>query len=567
MKKHRTHQTDEDAQYVFLPSLPLPWGKNELKQNDYGKDYLIEIGDVDGEQTGNSFYVQLKGQERSRLNRRKTAVCFVLKKMHALYFADRIKDLPIFLVIVNVQERIPRYLFLQPALTDDERWRGKGSLTLEIPLENKVADTATFRRAVEDAKQWMRVNHPASIADAIEARKQKVRKDDPRFIPTVTVSADGKINTHLDATEEVSMSFTGSTGHNPTLVQKFDDAFNKGLPVAFAPGEIVGAGSKIIEEWAKKGGILQASIELDVACTLISYDDNGKELGRLGEIPGKVTGGRTELRFEGSLNNSPVTLKVGPIAVGSGGTITFTMSFHKWDGHPLRELAFFDRIHSFFQTVLGAARFAVDLQKDGNEFFTVNIAASSLPSMVFLQSYLESIHKARVVCKRLGISPVWRTSEFNEAEIETAEQLFALMNDGVWETPVPRCEIKFSLPKKEYDRTIAKVVNKMSDIMVSNEKWHFSLFGTPVATLLLTSTFRQGVFIINQAEMTRKRTNARTDAAKRRLRSLSPTSRVPILFEGRNATIREVRLDDGTTFPDETTNAKNIAEQPTKEDN
>jgi hypothetical protein len=62
MKRPRSHQIDELAQRVFRDALPAAWACNP-HVTDYGKDYLVEIGEetADGEQTGNNFFVQLKG--------------------------------------------------------------------------------------------------------------------------------------------------------------------------------------------------------------------------------------------------------------------------------------------------------------------------------------------------------------------------------------------------------------------------------------------------------------------------------------------------------------------------
>ncbi len=63
MNKHRTHQIDDLAQRFLRDALPPTWVPNE-QHRDYGKDYLVEIGEDNGDLTGSSFYVQLKGQEK-----------------------------------------------------------------------------------------------------------------------------------------------------------------------------------------------------------------------------------------------------------------------------------------------------------------------------------------------------------------------------------------------------------------------------------------------------------------------------------------------------------------------
>jgi len=122
MKRHRTHQIDELAKRFFQAATPVTWCYNEHK-TDYGKDYLVEPGDDDEELTGLNFFVQLKGQEKVKLTADGSRVKFVLETMHAAYYLDKIKDLPVFLVVVDVNKKKGWFQFLQPALNADQSWR------------------------------------------------------------------------------------------------------------------------------------------------------------------------------------------------------------------------------------------------------------------------------------------------------------------------------------------------------------------------------------------------------------------------------------------------------------
>ena len=104
MNKHRTHQIDDLAQRVFHNALPPTWVSNE-HTNDYGKDFHVEIGDHNGDLTGNSFYVQLKGQERVVSTSDGHSVKYSLETKYAIYYLDQIKDLPVFLVMVDVEKK------------------------------------------------------------------------------------------------------------------------------------------------------------------------------------------------------------------------------------------------------------------------------------------------------------------------------------------------------------------------------------------------------------------------------------------------------------------------------
>lgn len=154
MNKHRTHQIDDLARRVFADALSPTWTHNE-HNHDYGKDYLVEIGDDDGEQTGLNFFVQLKGQEEVEFTTDGSRVKFALETMHAAYYADKVKDLPVFLVVVDVNKKKGWFQFLQPGLAKDRSWRKQKTVTVYLPAEHDLTDSGKLRHAVETAKRLM----------------------------------------------------------------------------------------------------------------------------------------------------------------------------------------------------------------------------------------------------------------------------------------------------------------------------------------------------------------------------------------------------------------------------
>src|SRR5579883_1433592 len=170
MNKDRTHQIDDLAVQFFRASLPVAWVVNE-QHRDYGKDFLVEIAEetARGALTGNGFYVQVKGHEKPKRNTVGSYVKHSLEHKHAKYYLDRVKDLPVFLVVVDVTTKQGWWLFIQPILDADQSWRKRKTVTIKIPVANVLADTGGFRKAVEEAKKWMRLRHPESIHEAVVA--------------------------------------------------------------------------------------------------------------------------------------------------------------------------------------------------------------------------------------------------------------------------------------------------------------------------------------------------------------------------------------------------------------
>ena len=186
MKRHRTHQIDELAQQFFRAAIPPTWSYNE-QQNDYGKDYLVEPGDDDGEQTGLNFFVQLKGQEQVEFTGDGSHAKFSLETKHAAYYVDKIKDLPVFIVVVDVNAKKGWYHFIQPSLELDQSWRKQESVTIYLPASNDLTDTVKLRSSIEGAKRVMRLLHPESIQDAVAAHKERIQAIDPRFGVSVSL--------------------------------------------------------------------------------------------------------------------------------------------------------------------------------------------------------------------------------------------------------------------------------------------------------------------------------------------------------------------------------------------
>ena len=59
MKRPPAHKINERGMRLFENTVPDNWVCNP-QEKDYGKDYLVEIGEDTEEMSGESFYVQLK---------------------------------------------------------------------------------------------------------------------------------------------------------------------------------------------------------------------------------------------------------------------------------------------------------------------------------------------------------------------------------------------------------------------------------------------------------------------------------------------------------------------------
>lgn len=465
MNKHRTHQIDDLAQRVLRDALPPSWVPNE-QHNDYGKDYLVEVGEDNGDLTGSSFYVQLKGQEQADTSADGSLVKYSLETKYAAYYLDKIKDLPVFLVVVDVGQKKGWWLFLQPVLEADQCWRSQDSITVNLPASNDITDTATFRQAVEEGKKWMRLHHPLSIQEAVVAHKERITRTDSRFDVRVSLVND-QPNFTLLAKEEVPLTFA-FTGDREEIGKKVGDLIDKGALVTFQPGEVKVTGSKLFEQIEQVGCAIQAKVNLPGTLSLVCRDAEGKEMARLGEVPGSFTGGRKEVWFEGGLGNSPLTIKLGPIASGIGGSVKMNLRLQRWDHQRLLQLAYFGRLHQFFQALPKSASTQVECQQDGNTVFAVTLPLQTTPFAAPFAEYIDTLFKARKVAERFQINPAWTFEAFDPDAQETAEQLYGIFFEGGWSQPMPRVRLTAHCVRKTFRFDRVQHAEKPGEIRVTS---------------------------------------------------------------------------------------------------
>jgi hypothetical protein len=445
MKRHSAHQIDELAQRVLHNAVPPSWLVNE-HYIDYGKDYLVEVGDHSGELTGSSFYIQLKGHKKAEVAADGARVRHSLESKYAKYYVDKVKDLPVFLVVVDVAKKKGWWLFLQEALAADELWRSQASVTLSLPVANDICDAKLLRQAVEEAKKWMRVRHPESIHDIVIAHKELIRRTDPRFDVEVSLKND-QPNFTLLPKEAVHLQLE-FRGRPDAIREKVNRLFDKGALVAFEAGEVRITGSKLFERTEHVGCAMQIAARLEATQNIISADENGTELSRLNGIPGRFAGGQKEFWFEGELAASPLTIKFGPVAPDVGGCFNIKMDPRRWDGQRLLQLAYFDRIRHFFAALPMAASIKAECEDHGNVVFSAAMSLRDLPFAAPFARYLDTLAKGRRVCSRLNKNPIWTVREFNRDAQESFEELDAILFGVGLSKPMPNLRLTMSCLRK-----------------------------------------------------------------------------------------------------------------------
>lgn len=476
MKKHLTHQIDESAQQVFLSALPKSWVANE-QFRDYGKDYVVEIGDDDGELTGSSFYVQLKGQTSAQFDKAQRQFSFALETKYAEYFLDKIKDLPVFLVVADTTARRAWWLFIQPVLAVSSDWRSQKTRTVHLPIENDLSDVARFRIAIEDAKKWMKLNDPTAIADAIAAKKELVARLDPRFEARISV-VDDMTSIRLEPTVDVPIEMR-FRGREKGFRKKVSSLLNQGQLVSFEPGEVKITGSPLFESIERTGGKMQMAVDLRVALSLTGRGADGTSLGGLSDMPGRLTGGRTEFWFEGHYERSPFQVRFGPVNETLSGSATFEFKWNRWDGQSVLQLAHFDRLQSFFHQLQNSTSIAVQCQQDGNPLFDCSIDLPRAEAVAQAAGNFDVLQKARRIAERFKINPKWSTAEFDIDARKTVEELYAVFFESGSSRPMPNCRLSLECEPNSFRHDVAKALTDKSAVRIASE-YEYAFLGHQV---------------------------------------------------------------------------------------
>jgi hypothetical protein len=268
LERDENSEIGETARLILESTLPRPWIKNTIGQ-DYGKDYHVEIAvPVTRNQlvksklrkrqtnkvTGVAFYVQLKGQKKGDYRLNDTVIAQELELPHLTHWADDVQ-LPLFLVVADTATNTAYYLFLQEYLRTNQSWRDQPTYTIHVPTKNLLSDAESLTKEIERAQKYMRLLRGGSVRETVDAKVKELQAKDPRFIvqPQITGTSEAYIF-HAKEHVEGELSFCGDSNF---VAAKMTDLIDRGLPVEFAPNELVFTGSSLFEEASAKGGVLK----------------------------------------------------------------------------------------------------------------------------------------------------------------------------------------------------------------------------------------------------------------------------------------------------------------------
>jgi hypothetical protein len=126
-------------------------------------DYDMEATTA-GEPSGLIVSIQQKG--RKELNDRYGQVAQRMKKKHLRYYSGKLQT-PLFLLVVDVVEKLGYFLFVQKWLEENTTHadlQGRGTLTVSLPVANRIDDFPALLTASPGSKVMTRLSLESDFA-------------------------------------------------------------------------------------------------------------------------------------------------------------------------------------------------------------------------------------------------------------------------------------------------------------------------------------------------------------------------------------------------------------------
>jgi len=463
-KRIRAHDVERRAKEIFEEALPDTMIPRE-QSHDYGIDYRVELFEHrdskdSTEPTGIEFAVQLKGTEVPQISG--SFITFALEVDHLAYYIDDCRT-PVFLFIVDILKRKVFWLFLQKyASTELERkqWRKQKSVTMRIPLNQTLDKPDAFREYVIKAERYVAALHPAAVEASLKAQRKKLESLDPRFsIEVHATEAKQEYIVHAKEPIPFTLNFKGSP---EVLHPKLEDFLGRGLPVQFGPNELAIEGSLLLKKFFGEGATLQISRKLRCEIQLLTLGQHGQEVQKRLAVPGTITGGSKEYRFEGQLEGAPLGILLTCQFKAGGNTIvTFSFSPELWRRQPLLHLAYFEPINSFFQNLIEGSLLRVEGSERGNKLFSGTARMQDLNPCRQISGFLRVIEKARQIAAQYHVNPRC-PDNWGPETTSRVEDLFLLLHNYGMPRSGKNLSITTHLGKDAVPRLLKESVNQPS---------------------------------------------------------------------------------------------------------
>ncbi|MEX2672848.1 MAG: DUF4365 domain-containing protein [Phycisphaeraceae bacterium] len=479
MQRSPQHEIDEAAQRTFQGALPSAWVARP-QHPDYGIDYLVEVA-ADGQMTGQTFAVQLKGTRQLRLVN--GTVRFALSSKHLAYYVDCCRQ-PVFLVVVDVTNERCYWLFLQQYALEavaQRPWRDQQRVTVHIPETQKIHDHEQLQNSVAEAERYMIALQPAALATAVDAEKRRYESLDPRF--AVTVRTDGD-QTHYRVNAKQTVQFNlHLTGAPERMQQAIENLIERGLPVDLSELDVKVDGSPLIEKIVGTAATMQHQKSIEARLEVCAVADD-REVARLDTIVGILAGGPKEMRFAGTLPESPLSIRF-PLALDETedrGSITMDFGFRveEWTGQRIRHLAYFDPLYELFTAVQQGALLFIRCTSKGRPLFTGHAMRDALGFVEMAAQLLEHLRQARAIAQACDVNPVMPES-LTEEDVDWIAEIYWRFRDQEVRQLGETTEVTTIFSREGAEQLLQKQSErKVANLKATVGPEDAALFGAPI---------------------------------------------------------------------------------------
>jgi hypothetical protein len=314
------------------------------RDHDVFVDYEIERTEA-GEPTGKIFYAQLKSHRS--VTPKNSNANEVIETKHLKYYADC--HIPVFLFVVDITARTGYWVFIQEWLENasaDSRLSEQASMTVTVPVANRLDDTPALLSATRKAAAFMREKHPGSVNAAINSDIARLTAIDPRFDIKLAI-IDSKKHYSLSPREPVPFRLKIAGEHT----KAFQELIEYGRPLNLPSGTVEFEGFPLLDALKSEGMLtgLNLTPAISRQCDLEFWVEGDLDSPRI-RLEGRIAPGTAGLLYIGGLESLPlkVEIKTPPLTIQRPAVATMTVSWDwsAWSGIELLSLPYFDALHS-----------------------------------------------------------------------------------------------------------------------------------------------------------------------------------------------------------------------------
>ena len=289
----------------------------------------------------------------------------------------------------------------------DKSWKSQKKAAIHVPLVNLITNTDSLLAAAHVATEFMSALRPASIRNAIAAQIAKIEAVDGRFTVRVDV-ADNKeqiwITPKPGESITIKLQFKGDREH---LDPKLDNLFGKGLPTVFEPGELELLDLPFLVGDLRQGATLSVIRSTSASVRVYALANSNRILSHI-EIPGSLTGGNSEIRFQSLPSDSILNFKTTfafPQGVQNRPAFNLHFNAKLWDNVPILNLPQFDILDQFFSGMAKAKSLKSVYYSEGNIVYTGTISFDRIAKLKRLPDIFAYVSAFRSVCRQCKINP------------------------------------------------------------------------------------------------------------------------------------------------------------------